>query len=74
MTKTNICGQRTEFNKILTSNERKILDNSLQIKLSCSKIKHLLNKKNISLDITENQEFDNIIESANKIGNIINLK
>jgi hypothetical protein len=74
MTNTNICGQRTEFNKILTSNERKILDNSLQIKLSCSKIKHLLNKKNISLDIAENQEFDNIIESANKICNIINLK
>jgi len=74
MTKTNICGQKTKFNKILTSNERKILDNSLQIKLSCSKIKHFLNKKNISLDIAENQEFDNIIENANKICKIINLK
>jgi len=74
MTNTNICGQRSEFNKILTNNERKIIDNSLQIKLSCSKIKHFLNKKNISLDIAENREFDNIIENANKIGNIINLK
>lgn len=74
MTNTNICGQKTEFNKILTSNERKILDNSLQIKLSCRKLKHFLNKKNISLDNAENKEFDNIIESANKIGNIINSK
>lgn len=73
MTKIDIFNQKKKYKKILTNNEKKIIDNSIQIKLSCSKIKHIFNKQNILLNQDVLQEIDNIIENATKITNIINF-
>ena len=73
MTKIDIFNQKKKYKKILTNNERKVVDNSAQIKLSCSKIKHICNKQNILLNQDVLEEIDNIIENATKITNIINF-
>lgn len=73
MTKIDIFNQKKKYKKILTNNERKVVDNSAQIKLSCSKIKHIFNKQNILLNQDVLQEIDNIIENATNISNIINF-
>lgn len=73
MTKIDIFNQKNKFKKLLSNNDKKVIDNSAQIKLSCSKIKHIFNKKNILLNQDVLKEIDNIIESATKITNIINF-
>jgi len=73
MTKIDIFNKKNKYKKILTNNEKKIIDNSIQIKLSCSKIKHIFNKQNILLEKDVLQEIDNIIENATIITNIINF-
>lgn len=73
MTKIDIFNQKNKFKKLLSNNDKKVIDNSAQIKLSCSKIKHFFNKQNILLNQDVLQEIDNIIENATKITNIINF-
>ena len=73
MTKIDIFNQKNKFKKLLSNNDKKVIDNSAQIKLSCSKIKHIFNKENILLNQDVLKEIDNIIESATKITNIINF-
>lgn len=73
MTKIDIFNQKNKFKKLLSNNDKKVIDNSAQIKLSCSKIKHIFNKQNILLNQDVLKEIDNIIESATKITNIINF-
>lgn len=73
MTKIDIFNQKNKFKKLLSNNDKKVIDNSAQIKLSCSKIKHIFNKQNILLNQDVLQEIDNIIENATKITNIINF-
>ncbi len=73
MTKIDIFNQKNKFKKLLSNNDKKVIDNSAQIKLSCSKIKHIFNKENILLNQDVLKEIDNIIENATKITNIINF-
>ena len=73
MTKIDIFNQKNKYKKLLSNNDKKIIDNSAQIKLSCSKIKHIFNKQNILLEKDVLQEIDNIIENATKINHIINF-
>lgn len=73
MTKIDIFNQKNKFKKLLSNNDRKVVDNSAQIKLSCSKIKHIFNRENILLNQDVLKEIDNIIENATKITNIINF-
>ena len=73
MTKIDIFNQKNKYKKLLSNNDKKIIDNSAQIKLSCSKIKHIFNKQNILLEKDVLKEIDNIIENATKITNIINF-
>ena len=73
MTVIDIFNKKNKYKKLLSNNDKKIIDNSIQIKLSCSKIKHIFNKQNILLEKDVLQEIDNIIENATKITNIINF-
>ena len=73
MTVIDIFNKKNKYKKLLSNNDKKIIDNSIQIKLSCSKIKHIFNKQNILLEKDVLQEIDNIIENATNISNIINF-